>query len=35
MIHHVLRLLGVFFICIAIAKMGYALYLYRKGKDNE
>ena len=27
MIHHVLRFLGVFFICIAIAKMGYALYL--------
>ena len=34
MIHHVLRFLGVFFICIAIAKMGYALYLKKREKNN-
>ncbi len=35
MTHHAIRFLGIFFIGIALAKAGYAFYLYRKDNKHE
>lgn len=35
MVHNILRFLSIYFISIGIVKALYALYLYRKDKNNE